>query len=162
MCAQYESCIGPPWPIPLCHGCNCRQSAIPVGATSRPFVDFLEEIRSLSLDQKHAVMGKGKWEIFAAGLVMWSDVVTPSRVREFHEVMDIKRLTIDQMVGAGVPVADVIAAWNLVHTPEREAVEARRKELLTKLMAHGLSKEEITRQIAADLAARIIGPKPMH
>jgi hypothetical protein len=55
-----------------------------------------------------------------------------------------------------------MAAWNLVHTPEREAVEARRRELLAKLKAHGLSKEEITRQIAAGLAARIVEPKPGH
>jgi hypothetical protein len=47
--------------------------------------------------QKYAVMGKGSCELFEAGLVSWSDIVSPSRVREFHEVMDFKGLTIPQI-----------------------------------------------------------------
>ena len=158
-CVQYATCLGVFWPIPICHGCDCRQIAIKPGGRSLPFVDYLEEIKKLSLDQKHAMMGKGNWEIFEAGLASWSDVVTSARVREFHEVMDRKKLTIPEMVRAGVPEEDAKAAWELVYTPERLAADAKRREALQKLREHGLSTEDILKKISIRIAGRNVPPK---
>jgi hypothetical protein len=60
-CFQYATCLGPIWGMPFCHGCDCRQIAIKPGDRSLPFVDYLEEIKKLNLDQKHALLGKGNW-----------------------------------------------------------------------------------------------------
>jgi hypothetical protein len=153
-CFQYSTQIGFVWSIPTCEGCTCKQVAIRRGTKSLPFVDFLTELHKLDLKQKHLLMKKGNWELFAAGYVFWKDVVTPSRVMEFHEVMDIKGFSIPQMLVAGVSEKDAKAAWELVYTPERLEVDARRKEIIEKLGRSGISSEAIAKALAADLAKR--------
>jgi hypothetical protein len=154
-CFQYASCLGPFWGIPFCQGCDCRQIAVAPGGQSLPFVDYLEEVWKLSLVQKYAMLGKGNWELLKAGLVTWSDVVTPYSVREFHEVMDRKKLTVRAMIEAGVPAEDVKAAWDLVYTPERLAADAKRSEAIRGLRELGLSTEDIARMISLRLAGRV-------
>jgi hypothetical protein len=139
--------------------CNCNQVAIRPGCRSLPFVDFLGELRKLDLEHKHLMMKKGNWELFASGSVTWSDVVTRSRVRELHEVMDCKWLTIPQMVAAGISKEDAEAAWGIVHTPERLAADAKRSEVLKDLRRNGLSTDEIAKALAGGIASHVIASK---
>ena len=158
-CLQYASRIHfGGWGIPFHRGCLCRQTVILPGSPSLPFVDFLCQMRRMNLDQQHAVMGRCNWILFSSGIVGWSDIVTPYRVREFHEVMDTKRLSVPDMVKAGVPENDAKAAWELVYTPERLARDAERREALHKLRGLGLSTEDIAKAASIGLAGRIARP----
>lgn len=155
-CFQNQGCIGPWWGIPICRGCACLQRAIRPGESSLPFVSFIDELKRFTEDQRHALVGRSNWQLLAGGLVGWVDVVTPTRVRAFHEVIDRMKLSREAMLAAGVPSSDVEAAWSLVFTPERLANDARRRELLERLRGAGLSDEQIRREVARRLSARVV------
>ena len=154
VCFQYATCLGPFWPIPFCEGCNCRQAAIAPGTRSMPFVDYTEEFAKLSEDQKHVALGAGNWTLLKSGLATWPDMVTTSRVREFHEVMDRKKLSVPQMIAAGVSEEYARTAWNLVYTPERLAADAKRSEAIRGLRGLGLSTQDIARAISPRMVGR--------
>jgi hypothetical protein len=73
--------------------------------------------------------------------------------------MDRKKLTIPQMVKAGVPEEDAKAAWELVYTPERLAADAKRRGALQELREHGPSPEDILRMASVRIAGRSVPPK---
>jgi hypothetical protein len=156
VCVQYDRRLARLWAIPHFHGCECKQKVIKPGELCLPFVDFLEILRGLDLSQKHAIVGKGNWEVFEAGLVPWSEIVTPGRVREFNEVMARNRLTVPQMVAAGVPEDYAQETWDSVYTPEMLEVMAKRREIIQKLKEHGLSFGDISKAAAERLAGRVV------
>jgi hypothetical protein len=161
LCAQYDRQIGDSWPIPLHRGCRCHQKAIWPGAASLPFADFRAEVANLSRDQQARVIGRANLLLVERGVVEWSDVVTPVRVRDLHEVVALEGLTVERMVKAAVPRAVAEAAYATVHTPAHELAEAQRADLIARLAAKGVQKAGLKRAVAARLAARVtIGAGP--
>ncbi len=155
MCAQYDHAIGPWWGIPLHDGCNCEQHAIKPGNRAKPFVDYRQIIDDLPYDQQVKVVGASNYRLLKEGLITWADVVTPSRVRDLREVVATKKLTVKQMVAAGVKPRYAEEAYRTVHTPEHELVEARRRELLEKIKGAGVNQETLARELATSLASRV-------
>lgn len=153
-CIQYAHAIGPYWPIPLHRGCRCQQRPLPPGTDALPFVDFMEEIRSLSPQQQAVAVGASNWKLIEAGVVDFGEVVTPARVRDLREVVSRNRLTIKAMTKAGVGKATAQQAYRSVRTPEHVLVEARRRELVESLAAKGLSAAQVKRAVGRRVATR--------
>jgi hypothetical protein len=155
VCAQYDHQIGPWWGIPLHYGCRCRQHAIKPGAQSQPFVDYRQIIEGLDKHQQAAVMGASNYKLVQSGAVKWSDVVTPSRVRDFREVVSIKEFSVKDLEAGGVNPYQARKAWDAVHTKGHEAAEAKRHGLIARLKGAGLSQETIAQELAKGLARRV-------
>ena len=150
-CIQYATKISLFWGT-LHQGCNCRSYPIYPGQTSLPFIDFREKLERIDWKQQHASMGKCNWILFKAGIVAWEDVITASRVREFHEVMDRGGLSLETMIQAGVPEDEAREAWELVYTPERLEADGKRRIAVQGLRELGLSTGDITKAVAQKLS----------
>jgi hypothetical protein len=162
VCLQYHLKISTAWPIPIHYGCRCIQRAIePGGKAQHDFVDYRKLLDRMSDDEKTAAIGKSNYRLLKSGLATWDDIVTPSRVRDFREVVAKKHLTVDQMVKHGIKPYQAEKAYNAVHTAEHEAAAAHRKQLLNNLVGAGLSQQQVVNELAGRLAARVtIGEGP--
>jgi hypothetical protein len=155
MCFQYATHVGFLWPTPFVPGCSCKQKPIWPGETSLPFVDVGLAIRVLTEGDKWQLVGKNNWLLIASGLVEWKDVVRQHVVRELEWVIHFKRLTVAQLVEAGVPEADAQEAWNKAYTPERIEADQKRRQAIQDLRDMGLSDQQIRIEIAKRLGLRV-------
>lgn len=155
ICIQYANAIGPYWPIPLHFSCNCKNRPIPPGGDADPFLDFVKETLRLPLEQQRRVMGAGNWLLVQKGAVAWSDVVTRSRIRPLHEVIERARLPVDRLVKLGIPEHQAREAVARVETPEKRAADATAKAAVERLKQAGLSREDIRARLASRLTRRI-------
>jgi hypothetical protein len=157
VCLQYHLKIGPPWPIPIHHGCRCRQVAIaPLKRAPEPFVDYRKLLEAMPRSQQAAAVGASNWKLLEAGVVQWEDVVTPARVRDLREVVSRKKLSVKAMVDAGVKPRYAEQAYRSVHTPQHELIEQKRRELIEQISKAGLAQEVLVQELAARLAARVV------
>lgn len=124
------------------------------GMEADPFVDYREKIRTVSRDQQANIMGRSNLAMVESGLVKWDDVVTPTRIRDLREVVSRKKLTVNQMVASGVKRGRAEEAFNSVSTNTHTAKEARRQELVKKILAKGFTRQQIL-----DAAGRSIGSR---
>jgi hypothetical protein len=155
-CLQYHLKIGANWGIPLHHGCRCRQVPIAPGAEApHPFVDYRELLDGLPHDQQVAAIGASNYKLLKEGVVKWEDIVTPNRVKDFRDVVAIKKLSVKKLLDAGVKPQFAEEAHAAVHTPEHERIAAQRKELAQKITAAGLNHEELVEQLSKGLASRV-------
>ncbi len=154
VCIQFDHKVGSFWPIPFHRGCLCTQLPVTPGQAARPFVDYREKIQAVSHAQRANIMGRSNLAMVESGLVNWSDVVTPTRIRSLREVVSRKRLTVDQMVASGVTRGRAREAYDAVHTGTHTETEARRQELVKKILAKGYTRRQIL-----DAAGRSIGSR---
>jgi hypothetical protein len=161
VCIQMDHAVGPSFPIPLHRSCRCKQIMIEPGAESRPFVDFRAKLDALDPSQRSKVVGKASLELIDAGVVKWEDVVTGQRVRDLREVAALKRLSVEDMIKAGVGRRTAEQAHESVHTPAHELARKTRQEMIDRLTAKGVQKEDLKRALGERLAARVgIGQGP--
>jgi hypothetical protein len=160
-CYQFWGHIGDWWPIPFVKGCLCTNKPIRPGERSLPFPDLELGLGDLDEGQQDDLMGRNNWLLFSSGIAKWSDITSPTRVRKFHEVVAIKRITVSDMILAGVTKADADATWSLLHTPDRQARDAKRAEILVRLRAAGMTDQQISQELASRLLGGLgIGRKP--
>src|SRR5262249_8811370 len=146
----------PSWPIPIHHGCRCTQSVIAPGADApEPFVNCRVLLDQMPRDQQVAAIGASNYKLLRAGVVSWEDIVTPSRVRDFREVVANRQLSLGQLKRAGVSRVHAERAMASVHTPEHEHAERQRKELIECLKGAGLAHEHTVNELARRIAARV-------
>lgn len=155
VCIQYAGAIGSYWPIPFHRGCRCQNVPIYPGGTSQPFVDFMAEIKALPPQQQSVAVGASNWRLIESGKVDWKEVVTPTRVRDLREVVARNKLSVKDMVKAGVKPRWAEAAHASVNTPEHQVVRQVRQELVDRLKGAGGSSEQIKEAVASRLAARV-------
>lgn len=156
-CVQYDRQIAVAWGIPFHYGCVCRSLPVWPGETAQPFVDFREKIQTLDPIEQSRVMGRSNLTLVQAGVLTWDDVITRSRILDLHESVAKHRLTVDQMVKAGVDPYQAQKAWNTVHTPANEAAAKKAAELFAKLQAAGVAPAEVQKQVTGQLAGRFFG-----
>lgn len=136
--------------------CRCRQSACKPGQqAARPFVDYQEEVEKLPAPQQAVVMGKSLFQLWRKGVIDWGEAVTPGRIRSLQEVVARQRLSIDQLVKAGVRPDIAKAAHSAVHTPAHQAVAAHRKQLIQQIQAAGMSHQAAVQHIGQALSGRV-------
>ena len=102
-----------------------------------------------------AAIGAANYKLLRDGQAEWHDIVTPMRVRDLREVVAIKKLSVQDMLDAGIKPQIAERAHASVHTPEHELIEQHRRELMDKVRQAGLSQDELTRQIAMRLGERV-------
>lgn len=155
VCISFANKVGDSFPLPFHRGCRCTQRPIYPGQTCEPFVDFREEIRKLDIAQQNRVMGAANYRLVESGVVKYEDVVTDRRVRNLREVVARQKLSVDQMVKAGVPKRDATEAYNAVNTKTHTQSEQRRKELIGNLMSRGYTGDQIRTYAGQSLASRL-------
>lgn len=156
LCAQYDHAIGGIWPIPLHTGCRCSQTPIMPGMTAEPWVNFRDIIDGLEDSQRSVVVGASNIALIDAGVVKWSDVVTASRVRSFHEVISLNKLTMGDLESAGVKLSNrMVRQWaDIVATPAQEFVRQRRAQLVSNLEKAGIKRGQIASAVAGGTLKR--------
>lgn len=161
VCISYHMAIGTSFPIPLHRGCNCTQTPIFPGQSGEPFVDFREMIRELPPAEQAAVMGRSNLQLVESGVVKYEDVVTRTRVRDLREVVSRGKLSVEEMVDAGVGRRQAERAYETVHTPAHELADAKRRDLIEALRGKGIADDAIRRAVSERIALRIgIGAGP--
>ena len=160
-CIQYDHAImSHSWPFPYHFGCNCIQVLIYPGTRSRPFVDFRAKIETLDDRQKNRVVGASNYKLIQAGKAEWSDVVTQSRIRDFREIVSLKKLDVTTLQKVGIDKRTADEAFKSVHTAAHEIAMTSRERIIAALKAKGISQEEAKRAVGERLGARfgISGP----
>ena len=143
-CLQYHLKISPAWPIPMHQNCRCWQVPISPGREApQPFCDFRKLLDQMPEHNREAAIGASNYRLLKRGLAKWSDIVTPYRVRDFHEVVSLLKLPVATMVAAGVRrYLAVQAQARKDQTPEQH--EARhRAGLYAGLASAGQSQERL-------------------
>lgn len=112
-------------------------------------------IAGLDHSQQSVVVGRANLTLIERGVVQWSDVVTPSRVRDLREVVALKKLSIRSMVDAGVNRSQAEKAYATVHTPHHEIAIQHRKALVDNLIAKGVPKEQIGESFGKGVTSRV-------
>jgi len=155
-CLQYHMKIGAWWPIPIHYGCRCEQRAIkPEDKAPHDFINYRELLAKMPRKEQAAAIGASNYRLLKAGVVEWKDVVTPSRVRDFREVVAKKKLSVATMEKAGVGPRWAAEAHAAVHTPEHEAIARQRRELIERLKGAGMSQERLVSELSQRLAERV-------
>lgn len=72
------------------------------GEAPHEFVDYCALLDSFDWKQKVAAIGAGNYRLLEKGLVKWTDIVTPTRVRGFREVVSNENLKAKQLTDAGI------------------------------------------------------------
>jgi hypothetical protein len=156
VCLQYHLKIGGWWPIPIHFGCRCHQVPILPGQTApEPFTDYRKLLESMPHDQQVAAIGASNYKLLQAKVVKWEDIVTPSRVRDFREVVARGRLSVDRLVRAGVRLQQAQRAHETVHAPGHEHAERQRRELAERLARAGMAHKPLIDELSRRLAARV-------
>jgi hypothetical protein len=156
LCLQYHNAIGSWWPIPIHHGCRCRQTLIkPAAEAPYLFVDYRELLDAMPPAEQAAAIGASNYQLLKAGVVKWDDIVTRSRVCDQREVAAKKKRTVDEMRKAGFGCVQAEKAYAVVHIPEHELVAQKRYEIMRRLVGAGLSQEAIVDELSKRLAARV-------
>jgi hypothetical protein len=139
--------------------CRCKQVLVKPGELAEPFVDFREEVRKLDDKERTRVVGKASLRLIESGVVGWDDVVTPTRIRTFQDVVYLNRLTAKNLKRAGISPGVAVNA--LIHAAEaRGQVAAVAGRPIAALKGQGLAPSEIRAKVAAGIADRI-GVRPL-
>lgn len=154
-CAQYDHAIGPNWPLPFHRRCRCRQIVVMPGSEAKPWVDFRKIVDSLDSHQQSDLVGSSNYKLLEKGIVKWEDVVTQYRVRSLHEVVALKKLSVQTMLDAGINSRIAQEAWDSVHTPEHAIVDKQRGSLIEKLQKSGLTKEQIAKLAGEGVSSQV-------
>ena len=154
-CAQNDHMImDHQWPFPYHFGCVCVSVALYPGDSSRPFVDFRDKIEELDDRQKNRVVGASNYKLITSGKADWSDVVTQSRIRDFREVVSLKKLSVKDLTKLGIDKRTAEEAFKSVNTSAHEIAMSSRERIAAAMKAKGLSQQEASRAVGERLAAR--------
>lgn len=156
ICIQYANAIGTFFPIPYHFGCNCRIEPIPPGEQApEEFIDFEKAVEALPRTERSRVLGAENWKLIQAGKVKWTDVVTRSRIRPLHEVIQRARLDEKALVGVGINRRFAREAIAKVRTPAKAAADTAAKAAYQQLKALGLKDQDIVESLKGQIAARV-------
>ena len=160
-CLQYHLAITRRWGIPLHFGCNCSQVTIKRDAEApHEFCDYRKLLDEMTLEQQVKAIGGANYRLLKEGLATWDDIVTRNRVRTLQQVVARNKITVRQMVDAGVRPDVARRAYETVHTPEADLIEAQRRELFRAIQKSGIAQDVLVEELGKRLAARVIVAPP--
>lgn len=169
-CLQYHLAIKyGPWPIPIHRGCRCGQFAVAPGKEAQPFADFQKLLSEMPHSQQVAAVGAANWRLIESGLATFADVVTSTRVRPFFEVVARGQYSLKSILKSGVTRGTATKAYATVHTPAIELAKKHANELIQRIVATGISREQVSKAVGQHFAAKIgvklepkvMAPKPI-
>jgi hypothetical protein len=151
-CLQYHTAIGSWWPIPIHRNCGCRQRSVPPGqAAPQPFADVRKILDEMSPESQIAAVGLGVYPLLKSGVIEWGDIVTLYSVRTLEGIVAWKRLTMDEMIGAGVDPQIASAAYEAMHTPAQDAARQKREDAMEALERAGIPREKVIEELSRAL-----------
>lgn len=159
-CFQWHLQIAEAWFTPLHRCCRCQVRFVIPGEYARPWANYFELLKAMDASQHESAVGKYNWRIINEGVVKWSDVVTSGRVRTFEQVIAREKLTVAELIKAGIPRGVAESEWNRVHTPAHEAFQKKVDEAATGMRAAGMTDDQIKTEFARQIAPRIMGRIP--
>jgi hypothetical protein len=154
-CIQYDRAVSNWWPLGFHNRCRCRQLLLKPGGVAQPFVDFREKLADLSSAQKVSAIGKSNYSLLERGVVSWNDIVTDTRVRSFHEVVQRAKLDVAAMTKAGVEREQAQHAFEKINTPKQLKVREQRQKLIERIQKAGLCDEQIKEAVAVLVGEKI-------
>lgn len=155
-CLQYHMAIGAIWGIPMHRNCRCQQKRILVGAAApNAFVDFRDVLENMSHADQVAAIGASNYRLLREGVVKWTDIVSPNRVRDLREVVANKRLSVKTMVDIGIKPRIAEIAHATVNTPAHILAEQKQMELARRAMSAGIHINDLTNQLGKTIAGRV-------
>lgn len=153
-CIQYDHKLAKFWAIPLHPGCRCKQVLVKPGELAEPFVDFREEVRKLDEKERTRVVGKANLQLIEAGIVGWDDVVTPSRIRDFRDVVLLQDLDAKDLKRAGVSPGVAARALQYASAARAELRGASAGPVAAEARA------KVAARIASRVGVRSLPPRP--
>jgi len=110
-------------------------------------------------DQQVKAIGAANYKLLKAGVVRWTEIVTPYRVRTLREVLVLGDVTAAAAIEAGVRPAIVEAALAGGELTEAELDREYRAELVGRLRAARASQADLVAAIGrgATAAAAVAG-----
>ena len=105
VCVRRHGRISPrPWPIPFHLHCECtQQPVLPGGQAPVAFAAPSLLMPAMPVGGQVGLVGPLNWLIRSAGLVSWDDLFDGNGdPRDFDQVVKRKKLTVDQLVKAGI------------------------------------------------------------
>lgn len=154
-CMQYHLAIAKWW-SPFHRGCNCQSRPIYPGKKSAPYEDWHDIVDSLPSEQQKKVVGASNLKLIEAKVIDWGDVVTSNRVKLLREVVSIKKLSITDMIDAGVSQRVAEEAWLSVNDQAHVIANQQRTQLLKQIRDLGIKPSHL-QEIFGDIMARQIG-----
>lgn len=121
----------------------------------QPFADYREILDNMSPHDQAAAVGASCYRLLKTGVIKWEDVVTKNRVRDFREVVAMKKLTVAEMTKHGVAKYQAEKAYASVHTPAHEHAERQRREALERLTGAGIAQDKLVEELSKRLAGRL-------
>ncbi len=151
-CMSLHSTIAPfPFPIPMHEHCGCYQEPVMPGTESGPFVNFDDYLRGLSDGEKERSIGESLWKLIQKKVVGWEDVVTPDRIKTLAEVVKSNRLSVEDLIKAGVSKAVADRAANYSKAEVSEIIKRHRDELIKVLSSATKWADELRKGVAAGI-----------
>lgn len=154
-CIQNANAISNWLPIPFHERCTCKQAPIAPGQCGEPFLDFRAEVERLDPAQQAKVMGSENYQLVRIGKVAWTDVVTTTRIRPFHEVVQRAKLGEWDLFALGIPHDVARATIALVQTSERRESQSKSQEAIAGLKKLGLTDEAIRDELKKRIAGQL-------
>ncbi len=155
VCIQYHLAISNWWPIPFHRSCRCRQLPIAIGGCAEAFEDFRTILDGLDHHAQVEAIGASNFRLLESGVVKWEDIVRQTRVLDLKEVVNEQRLSVAQMIKAGVRPDLAEKAYAEAHSPKAQVVRAARQQALKNLEASGISREQVAQHVTYAIGQRI-------
>jgi hypothetical protein len=150
-CLSFHLKISTRWPIPQHHGCRCRQIPIYPGREApHDFADYHGILDEMSSADRATAIGASNDKLLESGLATLDDIVTPYRVRDLHEVVARRGLTVRQMVKAGVALGVARRAISIAFGSDDDEAKRHDRLLLDRLVGPDKSQAQLLAAIEDD------------
>jgi hypothetical protein len=137
LCLRLDSQLVRDLKPPLHKNCRCTVDRVPPHTfATRPYRSFAEKLLSVRPSQWRAdLFGVSKLLLVKAGLVQPEELVEGDRILDLAEVAGKKKLSVDQLVAAGINPAVAATAVNLAKGRAAAAAKAKSVQPVVKVEA---------------------------
>lgn len=133
----------------------CSNWPVKPGAESMAFVNVHDLVAEMPHSQQVAAVGAANWRLIESGLVKFGDVIGAARVKPFYEVVAEFKLGLKDIIKSGVNKRTAERAYATVHTPAIELARQHASRLVERIMATGLSREQVNRAVGEHFAGKV-------
>jgi hypothetical protein len=154
-CLQYDRAISNWWPVPFHRSCRCKNMLVRPGNSAEPFISFQEKLLGATPQQQTDAIGASNFSLWKRDVVTWDQIVTETRVRTLAEVVQQQKLSLDDLLKAGVRADRAEAAIARINTPKQQLIREHRQALIQKVLKSGISEEQLKKAVAVGIGQKI-------
>jgi hypothetical protein len=136
LCLRLDSQLVRELKPPLHPRCKCTAVRVPPHTWApRPFRSFAEKVRSANWPWQVDLLGVSKLVLVKAKLVTLEELIEGDRILDLAEVAGKKKLSVDQLVAAGINPPVAATAVNLARSRAAAAAKAKSVPPVVKVEA---------------------------